>query len=239
MELPAPLLRVASTQLEPRLSLVLNTSAGLASIRPLSVSLPFSPLLPSSRSHGWTALQSSRFVSLLLATPDHSQTSSRRARPSRRLILTLAFFLAGFPRQDLWQQGDAHPYAWSRCCWKDECVLSPPASLPSRLEDAVQTHGPPPVTRVALLLMPPRRPTRRSPTAAILYKLKLNQSVTTIPTVGFNVETVTYKNVKFNVWDVGGQDKIRPLWRHYYTGTQVCSSYSCVLPVCLLDVSAG
>ncbi|KAE9411161.1 ARF/SAR superfamily [Gymnopus androsaceus JB14] len=38
----------------------------------------------------------------------------------------------------------------------------------------------------------------------ILYKLKLNQSVTTIPTVGFNVETVTYKNVKFNVWDVGG-----------------------------------
>jgi len=72
---------------------------------------------------------------------------------------------------------------------------------------------------------------------AILYKLKLNQSVTTIPTglypvglfpatkahrftVGFNVETVTYKNVRFNVWDVGGQDKIRPLWRHYYTGTQ-------------------
>ncbi|CAF9922316.1 MAG: ADP-ribosylation factor, Arf Arf6 [Gomphillus americanus] len=35
----------------------------------------------------------------------------------------------------------------------------------------------------------------------ILYKLKLNQDVTTIPTVGFNVETVTYKNVKFNVWD--------------------------------------
>lgn len=54
----------------------------------------------------------------------------------------------------------------------------------------------------------------------ILYKLKLNQNVTTIPTVGFNVETVIYKNVKFNVWDVGGQDKIRPLWRHYYTGTQ-------------------
>ncbi|TGZ81660.1 ARF/SAR superfamily [Ascodesmis nigricans] len=54
----------------------------------------------------------------------------------------------------------------------------------------------------------------------ILYKLKLNQGVTTIPTVGFNVETVTYKNVKFNVWDVGGQDKIRPLWRHYFSGTQ-------------------
>jgi ADP-ribosylation factor protein 6 len=56
--------------------------------------------------------------------------------------------------------------------------------------------------------------------AAILYKLKLDSDVTTIPTVGFNVETVTYKNVKFNVWDVGGQDKIRPLWRHYFSGTQ-------------------
>jgi len=54
----------------------------------------------------------------------------------------------------------------------------------------------------------------------ILYKLKLGDSVSTIPTVGFNVETVKYKNVQFNVWDVGGQDKIRPLWRHYYAGTQ-------------------
>lgn len=34
----------------------------------------------------------------------------------------------------------------------------------------------------------------------ILYRLKLSQAVTTIPTVGFNVESVTYKNVKFNVW---------------------------------------
>lgn len=33
-------------------------------------------------------------------------------------------------------------------------------------------------------------------------------------TTGFNVETVEYKNISFTVWDVGGQDKIRPLWRH-------------------------
>ena len=44
--------------------------------------------------------------------------------------------------------------------------------------------------------------------------------VTTIPTIGFNVETVEYKNISFTVWDVGGQDKIRPLWRHYYQNTQ-------------------
>jgi len=54
----------------------------------------------------------------------------------------------------------------------------------------------------------------------VLYKLKLGEIVTTIPTIGFNVETVQYKNINFTVWDVGGQDKIRPLWRHYYQNTQ-------------------
>lgn len=27
--------------------------------------------------------------------------------------------------------------------------------------------------------------------------------------IGFNVETVTYKNLKFQVWDLGGQTSIR------------------------------
>ena len=44
--------------------------------------------------------------------------------------------------------------------------------------------------------------------------------MTTIPTIGFNVETVEYKNISSTVWDVGGQDKICPLWRHYYQNTQ-------------------
>ncbi|XP_010528581.1 PREDICTED: ADP-ribosylation factor 1-like [Tarenaya hassleriana] len=54
----------------------------------------------------------------------------------------------------------------------------------------------------------------------ILYKLKLGEIVTTVPTIGFNVETVEYKNISFTVWDVGGQDKISPLWRHYFQNTQ-------------------
>eukprot|EP00457_Paulinella_chromatophora_P014945 gb/GEZN01015454.1/.p1 GENE.gb/GEZN01015454.1/~~gb/GEZN01015454.1/.p1 ORF type:complete len:192 (-),score=32.83 gb/GEZN01015454.1/:212-787(-) len=54
----------------------------------------------------------------------------------------------------------------------------------------------------------------------ILYKLKLGEVVTTIPTIGFNVETVEYRKISFTVWDVGGQSKIRPLWRHYYQNTQ-------------------
>jgi GTPase SAR1 family protein len=53
----------------------------------------------------------------------------------------------------------------------------------------------------------------------VLYKLKLGEVISTIPTIGFNVETVQYKNINFTLWDVGGQDKIRPLWRHYYTNT--------------------
>ena len=35
--------------------------------------------------------------------------------------------------------------------------------------------------------------------------LQLGEIVTTIPTIGFNVETVEYKNISFTVWDVGGQ----------------------------------
>eukprot|EP00301_Raphidiophrys_heterophryoidea_P006165 c12510_g1_i2.p1 GENE.c12510_g1_i2~~c12510_g1_i2.p1 ORF type:complete len:185 (-),score=57.50 c12510_g1_i2:94-648(-) len=54
----------------------------------------------------------------------------------------------------------------------------------------------------------------------ILYKLKLGEVATTLPTIGFNVETVKYKNVEFTVWDVGGQNKIRRLWQHYFQGTQ-------------------
>jgi hypothetical protein len=46
---------------------------------------------------------------------------------------------------------------------------------------------------------------------------------------GFNVETVEYKNISFTVWDVGGQDKIRPLWRHYFQNTQGASNLSLLI----------
>ncbi|QSS62771.1 ADP-ribosylation factor, partial [Histoplasma capsulatum] len=55
----------------------------------------------------------------------------------------------------------------------------------------------------------------------------IGEVVTTIPTIGFNVESVTYKNLNFNVWDesdsrkqdLGGQTSIRPYWRCYYANT--------------------
>lgn len=55
------------------------------------------------------------------------------------------------------------------------------------------------------------------------YRWKLFRKLfilTVISQLGFNVETVEYKNISFTVWDVGGQDKIRPLWRHYFQNTQ-------------------
>lgn len=54
----------------------------------------------------------------------------------------------------------------------------------------------------------------------ILYQLKLGEVVSTIPTIGFNVESVHFKNVVFTVWDMGGQDRIRGLWRHYFRTAQ-------------------
>jgi ADP-ribosylation factor protein 1 len=62
----------------------------------------------------------------------------------------------------------------------------------------------------------------------ILYKLKLGEIVTTIPTIGFNVETVEYKNISFTVWDVGGQDKVWRLYAlHLPFGNYACVATSC------------
>lgn len=53
----------------------------------------------------------------------------------------------------------------------------------------------------------------------ILYRLQLGEVISTIPTIGFNVETVEYKNIQLQVWDLGGQSSIRPYWRCYYADT--------------------
>jgi len=54
----------------------------------------------------------------------------------------------------------------------------------------------------------------------ILYRLQIGEVVATIPTIGFNVETVQFKNIKFQVWDLGGQSSIRPYWRCYFANTK-------------------
>lgn len=49
----------------------------------------------------------------------------------------------------------------------------------------------------------------------ILYNLKLGEFVTTIPTIGFNKETITYRRVPFDIWDISGKSKSRPMWQFY------------------------
>ena len=52
----------------------------------------------------------------------------------------------------------------------------------------------------------------------ILYKLRSKENDKPIPTIGFNVETFEYNDQIFKVWhrNFGGQDKIRPIWRHFF-----------------------
>lgn len=57
---------------------------------------------------------------------------------------------------------------------------------------------------------------------SLLYRLKLREFVETIPTKGFNMERIKVQmgnsktnTTAFQVWDVGGQEKLRPLWKSY------------------------
>ncbi|GAA0162559.1 G-protein [Lithospermum erythrorhizon] len=52
-----------------------------------------------------------------------------------------------------------------------------------------------------------------------LYKLHLGEVVTTPPTVGSNVEELVYNNIRFEVWDLAGQERLRTSWATYYRGT--------------------
>ena len=52
-----------------------------------------------------------------------------------------------------------------------------------------------------------------------LYRLKLGEVVTTIPTIGFNVETVSSGQSTITAWDIGYSHKLTPMWRHYYPNT--------------------
>nr|XP_054767546.1 ADP-ribosylation factor-like protein 5B [Lytechinus pictus] len=54
----------------------------------------------------------------------------------------------------------------------------------------------------------------------ILYQILMNEVVHTSPTIGSNVEEVTWKNIHFLMWDIGGQDSLRTAWSTYYAGTQ-------------------
>ncbi|OSX69560.1 hypothetical protein BU14_1395s0003 [Porphyra umbilicalis] len=52
---------------------------------------------------------------------------------------------------------------------------------------------------------------------SILYRLKEGTFHSTVPTIGFNAETLEVGKLKAQVWDLGGQESIRPYWRSYFS----------------------
>ena len=55
----------------------------------------------------------------------------------------------------------------------------------------------------------------------ILYLLKSETKVMTIPTIGFNVEKIENESQEKNItiWDIGGNKMVRKLWKQYFCNT--------------------
>ena len=54
----------------------------------------------------------------------------------------------------------------------------------------------------------------------ILFKFRFGDIEHAIPSIGLGVETLEHKGICLNVWDLGGQEKILPVWRHFYEKAQ-------------------
>ncbi|XP_063626039.1 ADP-ribosylation factor 4-like [Cydia splendana] len=54
----------------------------------------------------------------------------------------------------------------------------------------------------------------------VLYRLKDGTTIDSTHTVGFNLETVKHNNISYELWDIGGGDKITPLWNQYFQNTK-------------------
>lgn len=58
-----------------------------------------------------------------------------------------------------------------------------------------------------------------------ILKILAAEDITNItPTAGFNIKSVISDGFKLNVWDIGGQRKIRPYWKNYFENTDVLVS---------------
>jgi hypothetical protein len=55
--------------------------------------------------------------------------------------------------------------------------------------------------------------------SSFLYWNKLNTKIVTIPTIGFNVESLKKGGKDYVLWEFGGCSKIKPLVKHYYEGS--------------------
>ncbi|KHJ88438.1 ADP-ribosylation factor family protein [Oesophagostomum dentatum] len=56
--------------------------------------------------------------------------------------------------------------------------------------------------------------------STVLCKLKSGDVEAVTRTAGFNVETVKYRDVAFTIWDIGGNQRVRHIWKHYYVNVK-------------------
>ena len=63
-----------------------------------------------------------------------------------------------------------------------------------------------------------------------LLRLKYDEKMMTIPTMGFNHETIDYKERQISIWDLSGANQTRGLWKNYFKD-QKCIIY-------MIDISS-
>jgi len=54
----------------------------------------------------------------------------------------------------------------------------------------------------------------------ILYQFLMGEVVHTSPTIGSNVEEVVWRNIRFVMWDIGGQESLRSSWNTYFVNAE-------------------
>ena len=54
----------------------------------------------------------------------------------------------------------------------------------------------------------------------ILNKMRFDEVMQTAPTIGVNTEDIQVKNVQIKVFDLAGQEKMRSVWKYYYSSIE-------------------
>lgn len=55
----------------------------------------------------------------------------------------------------------------------------------------------------------------------VLQHLSSGRTDETVPTMGFNVGRITHRDLGLTIWDVGGHNLLRQLWKHHFQGAHV------------------
>jgi len=54
----------------------------------------------------------------------------------------------------------------------------------------------------------------------ILNKMRFDEVMQTAPTIGVNTEDIQVRNVNIKVFDLAGQEKMRNVWKYYYSSIE-------------------